>query len=149
MPFLLILATLPQLCALIPLIVDSGGWNQSSSQVGAQQLIMHDSLSILPNTKNYITWHQSGLCQCLCSFIPLGSQSFLQIIIVHDPFFIVLSISSKMARFSFISAVICRWKFGPLYFSLLIHVAPKYKAPFCIQPYANSLNVFFGWRLNP
>ena len=54
-----------------------------------------------------------------------------------------------MARFLFVSAAIHKWKLGPLNFSLLIHVEPKYRAFFGIQSYVNGSKVFYGRCLIP
>ena len=49
-----------------------------------------------------------------------------------------------MARFRFVSAVIHKWKLGPLNFSLLIHAESKYLASFGIQSYVNGSKLFYG-----
>ena len=54
-----------------------------------------------------------------------------------------------MARFGFVSAVIHKWKLGPLNFSLFIHLKSKYRASFGIQSYVNGLKLFYGRCLVP
>ena len=54
-----------------------------------------------------------------------------------------------MARFHFVSAAIHKWKLGPLNFSLLIDVEPKYRASFGTQSYVNGSKLFYGRCLVP
>ena len=93
---------------------------------------MNNSFPIPPNTQHYLPWRQYELCNRLWSFSGLWPRSFSH------------NIVSKMARFRFVSPAIHKWKLGPLNFSLLIHVEPKYRTSFGIQSYVNDSKPFNG-----
>jgi len=99
---------------------------------GRQQLVASDSFPIPlhthTHTKHHFSWRQSfGWLYHLRSFT-LFQRSFSYIIVVRDPFFIIREPFQK--QFDFVLTMIRRWKFDPLNFSLLNHVASKHRVFF-------------------